>query len=62
MNLWSKNDPTNTAKAVRAAMREAGFSMSEESTGATTGESYYAEGPKLFCLRWTWVYREAAEE
>ena len=62
MNLWSIGDPTNTAKAVRAAMREAGFSMSEESTGATTGESYYAEGPNLFCVRWTWVYWEAAEE
>lgn len=62
MNLWSMGDPTNTAKAVRAAMREAGFAMSEESTGATTGESYYAEGPNLFCVRWTWVYWEAAEE
>lgn len=62
MNLWSMGDPTNTTKAVRAAMREAGFAMSEESTGATTGESYYAEGPNLFCVRWTWVYWEAAEE
>lgn len=62
MNLWSMGDPTDTAKAVRAAMREAGFAMSEESTGATTGESYYAEGPNLFCVRWTWVYWEAAEE
>lgn len=62
MNLWSMGDPTNTAKAVRAAMREAGFAMSEESTGATTGESYYAEGSNLFCVRWTWVYWEAAEE
>lgn len=62
MNLWSKGDPTATAGAVRRAMRAADFAMSEESTGATTGNSYYAEGPDLFCVRWTWVYRELVDD
>lgn len=62
MNLWSMGDPTATARAIRAAMRGAGFAMDEESTGATTGDSYYAEGPNLFCVRWTWVLREAADD
>lgn len=58
MNLWSQTDPTEKAKEIRKAMKEAGFSMAEESTGNTRGEANYAEGPKYFCVSWTWVYRE----
>ena len=62
MNLWSRTDPTEKAKEIRKAMREAGFSMAEESTGNTRGEANYAEGPKYFCVSWTWVYWENVED
>lgn len=58
MNLWSRTDPTEKARQIRQAMRAAGFSMAEESTGSTKGEASYAEGSKYFCVSWTWVYRE----
>lgn len=62
MNLWSRTDPTEKAKEIRRAMKAAGFSMAEESTGSTKGEANYAEGCKYFCVSWTWVYRERAED
>lgn len=62
LNLWSEGNPTGTAKAIRQAMRKAGFSMAEESTGSTTGTADYAEGTKRFCVSWTWVYRERIDD
>lgn len=62
MNLWSEGDPTEKAKEIRRAMRKAGFSMAEESTGSTSGEAAYAEGPKMHCVSWTWVLREAIND
>lgn len=62
MNLWSKSNPTEKAREIRRAMREAGFAMAEESTGSSSGEAAYAEGPKLHCVSWTWVYRERIED
>lgn len=62
MNLWTKSKPYTLARQIRAAMKAAGFSMEEEATGATSGESYYAEGLKLFNVRWTWVIWEDAED
>lgn len=62
MNLWSRTDPTEMAKTIRKAMRAAGFSMAEESTGSTSGEADYAEGPKYFCVSWTWVFRQEVDD
>ena len=62
MNLWSKENPTGKAKAIRKAMQKAGFSMAEESTGSSGGEAKYAEGPGMYCVAWTWVYREAVSD
>lgn len=62
MNLWSRTDPTEKARAIRQAMRAAGFNMAEESTGNTRGEANYAEGSKYFCVSWTWVYRECVDD
>lgn len=62
MNLWSRTDPTEKAREIRKAMRGAGFGMAEESTGNTRGEANYAEGPKYFCVSWTWVYRERIDD
>lgn len=62
MNLWSRTDPTEKARQIRKAMRAAGFSMAEETTGSTKGEARYAEGSKYFCISWTWVYRECVED
>ena len=62
MNLWSATDPTEKAKEIRRAMRKAGFGMEEESTGSTSGEADYAEGPKMFCVSWTWVLRRAVQD
>lgn len=62
MNLWSAKDPTEKAKAIRRAMRRAGFAMAEESTGSSSGEADYAEGTKMHCVSWTWVWREAIDD
>lgn len=62
MNLWSKGDPTEKARQIRKAMRKAGFGMAEESTGSSSGEADYAEGPKLFCVSWTWVCRDEVND
>ena len=62
MNLWSTGNPNAMAKMVKKAMKQAGFAMVEEETGSTSGEAKYAEGPKMFCVNWTWVFREEAEE
>lgn len=62
MNLWSRTDPTEKAREIRRAMRAAGFGMAEETTGNTKGEARYAEGPKYFCVSWTWVLRECVDD
>ena len=62
MNLWSRTDPTEMAKTIRKAMKAAGFSMAEESTGGTNGEADYAEGTKRFCVSWTWVFRQEVDD
>ena len=60
MTLWSKQDPSDMAARIRDAMRAAGFAMSEERTGASSGDSYYTEGGNYFGVRWTWVCWEDA--
>lgn len=60
MTLWSQSDPTDMAARIRNAMRAAGFAMSEEKTGASSGDSYYTEGANYFGVRWTWVIWEDA--
>lgn len=60
MNMWSAGDPTEKAREIRRAMRAAGFAMSEESTGSSSGTDY-AEGPKLHCVSWTWICRDVVE-
>ncbi|NLV85439.1 MAG: hypothetical protein GXY60_12820 [Spirochaetales bacterium] len=49
LNLWSANDPTTAISTVRAAMRQAGFAMLEES------DSYSAEARQAL-VAWTWVF------
>lgn len=54
LNLWSVNDPTDTAARVRAAMRAAGWGMAEETTGTATS-SRYNETADRYSVHWTWV-------
>ena len=57
LNLWSLTDPTDAAKAVRRAMRAAGFAMMEESDKGYNHPAYNVDA-NLFTVGWTWVYRE----
>ena len=50
LNLWSDNDPTSAITSIRAAMRQAGFAMLEES------DSYSADARQAL-VAWTWVIR-----
>ena len=61
LNLWSLTDPTDAAKAVRRAMRAAGFAMMEESDKGYNHPAYNVDA-NLFTVGWTWVYREAIDD
>lgn len=50
LNLWSVHDPTEAISSVRAAMRQAGFALLEES------DSYNADARQTL-VAWTWVIR-----
>ena len=50
LNLWSANDPTAAITSIRAAMRQAGFALLEES------DSYNAAARQTL-IAWTWVIR-----
>ena len=50
LNLWSVNDPTAATATVRAAMRQAGFALLEES------DSYNPDARQTL-VAWTWVIR-----
>ena len=54
LNLWSANDPTAAIASVRAAMRQAGFAMLEES------DSYNPDARQTL-VAWTWVIRLEGE-
>ena len=61
LNLWSTGDPTDAAKAVRRAMRAAGFSMVEESDRGNSDPAYDTQAD-LFTISWTWVHREEIDD
>lgn len=54
LNLWTKGDPTADALRVRAAMREAGFAMQDET------DSYNDETDQTL-VAWTWIGSEEVE-
>lgn len=49
LNLWTRNDPTEAARKVRAAMRAAGFAMDEQSDS-------YNDDTRQTLISWTWVF------
>ena len=57
LNLWSDNDPTDTALQVRKAMYAAGFSMVEESDKGYN-QPAYDTATRQFAVQWTWCLRE----
>ena len=50
LNLWSDSDPTDAIRAVRAALRAAGFAMVEEDERASPD----AEA-RQYLVAWTWL-------
>lgn len=58
--LWTDSDPTEHAKAIRAAMRAAGFAMTEE-TDQGYKEPAYSGVTRRYTVQWTWTIREPAE-
>lgn len=54
LNLWSAHDPTVAIASVRAAMRQAGFALLEES------DSYNADARQTL-VAWTWIIRPEGE-
>lgn len=50
LNLWSDSDPTDAIRAVRAALRAAGFAMVEEDERISPD----AEA-RQYLVSWTWV-------
>ena len=55
LNLWTRGDPTDDIRAVRAAMYAAGFWMSEE-------RDSYEDDTDNTLISWTWVCWEEAEQ
>lgn len=62
MNLWDSGDPTAMAKKIRRAMKAAGFVMDEERTGNSSVSDGYESGTEMYCVNWTWVYRECLDD
>ena len=54
LNLWSAHDPTVAIASVRAAMRQGGFALLEES------DSYNADARQTL-VAWTWIIRPEGE-
>ena len=57
MNLWSDNDPTETAARIRQAMYAAGFAMVEESDKGYN-QPAYDTATRQYTVQWTWCLRE----
>lgn len=55
LNLWTMIDPTATIRQVRAAMRQAGFAMADESDS-------YNDDTRQTLVAWTWVLDMEAED
>ena len=53
LNLWSKDDPTDTIPVVRQAMRAAGFALSDE-------EQTFEADTDTNLVAWTWEYPKEA--
>lgn len=60
LNLWSTIDPTSAILKVRAAMREAGYAMEEESDKGYN-QPAYSTAANLYMMGWTWIGWEDAE-
>ena len=58
LNLWSRIDPTTAVSLVRAAMRQAGFALVEE-TDQEAGDSGYNDDTRQYLTSWTWACEEA---
>ena len=57
LNLWSENDPTDTATRIRNAMYAAGFAMIEESDMGYN-QPAYDTASRQYTVQWTWCLRE----
>lgn len=55
LNLWTMIDPTATIRLVRAAMRQAGFSMEDETDS-------YNDDTRQTLVSWTWVLDMEVED
>ena len=55
LNLWTMIDPTATIRRVRAAMRQAGFAMEDETDS-------YNDDTRQTLVAWTWVLEMEAED
>lgn len=58
MDLWDSSDPTDMARKIRRAMKATGFAMDEERTGNSNVSDGYESSAGMYCINWTWVYRE----
>lgn len=54
LNMWTKQDPTDFAASVRAAMREGGFAMESESTT-------FDDSTDQTLVAWTWQLQKLTE-
>lgn len=54
LNMWTKQDPTDLAAEVRAAMRNGGFVMEAESTT-------YDDSTDQTLVAWTWQLQKRTE-
>ena len=61
LDLWSVQDPTEMADAIRKRMYAAGFHRLQESD---KGYNYpaYSTGTNRFVIQWTWVYFDFFED
>lgn len=57
LNLWSDDDPTQTATRIRNAMYAAGFSMVEQSDKGYNQPSYDT-ATRQYTVQWTWCLFE----
>ena len=60
LNLWIKTDPTEAIVRIRAAMRQAGFAMVEE-TDQMADDSGYNEDTRQYLTSWTWICETEVE-
>ena len=57
MTLWSDCDPTETAGAIREAMYNYGFAMTEESDRSYS-KTAYDPATRQYTIQWTWCWHE----